>query len=452
MQLRKNWQINILDILIVLAGISATGTIYISKYVYIICITILCTCEIFHLVKTHALQKTIKNYIFFITLGLYSISLVLGKQILNLYENGITSSLVSDFGNCIYIIGAALLFGFYSKRKTNLFINSYILGFVGSFIMTGQDTLYDVGNVCRTLGAYDNPNHLAMHASAAFFFSLLFCIKRVGPSINLFYSAAAAISLAAIINSGGRAMILGLLVVFLCALFLLGLYMLCGKIHIKRNEVNRNIVIYLWFTVILVATISLYLPKVQNARINLASNATVKKNTNQDSNKNDERSVIKILDRMEDKKLTSAASFTENRRFDIWSGYIKHMNEYILFGSDINKDGLYFTEYGRVYASHNMIFYILFKYGIVGFLLFIMLLTHIFLQFIHKRRKTIELYIYYGCLLSLCIFGMLHESTKFPVFWCVIGLAISNTTIQQYDNIDKPFGKRRDCKNYGVSD
>ena len=367
-----------------------------------------------------------------ILFGVYIALLVTIKHIIIYFDNTRSISLFTGFGEVVYVLFGLMFFYVFSKEKIVLFSMAYVLTFTFAFIIFGRNTLYDYGNVCRTIGAYENPNVLALYACTALYMSLLLINMKKNKSKYL-YIVSAGIAFACVMITTSRAMYLGIL--GSCLIFLFVILIAKDRKKYKWSDVFKNKITYIvLFTITTICTIVLYYPKIENATVDgtkgelaniLAEREVSEKDTGQtDIEQNDvNQTEIGILNRvLSDANLSEGSTFKSNTRFKIWIEYLSHLNEYVLWGNYEGNDVMFFPEYERNYVPHNIFISILYKYGLIAFFIFIFILLKPVYIVLKERKIQINQDLLFMCMCSFAIFGMLHEATSTGIFWSIIGM------------------------------
>ena len=462
-----------LSFLVVLAGVFATDTILFSKYCYMAIIGLLGLLGLIHVGSQNgSVVRKLGNNSSLACLGLYMFMIVAGKQIVNLVANGISGSLTAGFGNVIYVIGAALFFSLYSIKKIRLFCSAYIITFCGIFLFTGKWTLYDLGDVSRTIGIYLNPNILALFSLGTLFFSLLF-YSRVGKAGKVGYLFSGALATASILNSGSRAMYIGMISAILLVI------LISARKNVFKLQARSLLIQTCISLFVMIAMVLLFMPRMENAIIDNVhdidkTDSSVcgiifsSKSSENDSGdvwaesdnivenqekfeEKQENSVVQVkpqrqvnsqieihneknavmskedsttgIDRLFSRHLTLAGAISTNRRFAIWKRYLERFGEYWLFGTGPNEDGLYFPEFSRIYVPHNLFVNIVFKYGFFALPLLMLALWKCFRPIMHKKH-SLDSTICLFCMLSCCVFSLFHDTIDYPIFWCIFALTL----------------------------
>ena len=111
-----------------------------------------------------------------------------------------------------------------------------------------------------------------------------------------------------------------------------------------------------------------------------------------------------------------------NIRLLIWKSYIDNISADGFWGSDPGVNSMFFAEYGRDYAPHNILIYMLFVHGVPAFALFMLLMLYFVKQFFSKKRFTMYYSIMVSCVCALIVYGMFHNLANIAILWCCIGM------------------------------
>lgn len=418
-RLIREKSVTFLNIIAICSGITVNIPLPTFKYLFLITAFIAISYSIAFIFcnKTGYINRG--NFLY-LSIGIYLFLLITGKRILSLAFVTENISIITGFGEVIYVLFGFFFFSMCELKKIKLFMIAYAATFTGYFLLFGQNTLYDIGNVCRTVGAYGNPNTLALYGGVSLCFSLY--LLNMADKRKYIYALMAGISLAGVINSASRSMYLGILI----SLFCVGTYFILFQKRRHSFLLNRRSLLLAAFFLITAIAISFaYYPRSENAVINYVDKGNADKgNAEKARQKSSAREeAVTVIDRMVGKKEeTETSSFEGNKRFEIWNEYFNKTDDYLLLGADIDSGSLYFSESWRTYDPHNSFIYFLYKYGILGLALFILLLIQVFTLTLSKGRLLKQQYI---LLFGLCIVlfhGMFHDAVKTGIFWCVLGL------------------------------
>lgn len=430
----------LLGIFIMCTGITANIPLPYFKYLFLVLSILLIVCAgIFLLIKKELLMFVKTNKIF-VLFGLYLFFLVTIKHIIIYFDSETSLSLVTGYGEVVYVLFGLLFFYVFSKEKITLFLVSYVLTFTTAFILFGKNTLYDYGGVCRTIGAYENPNTLALYACVALYMSFILLNNK--NKLRCLYVVTAGIAFACILITTSRAMYLA--IAGSCVVFIF-LILFAKR---KSKIIWKNKVIYaILFVMTAICVVLLYYPKVENAIVDgtkgeLAEILAQKEENNIEgstSSGTDTQIGTEIFNRvLSDENLSEGASKKNNTRFGIWKEYLRHIDEYILWGNYEGNDSMFFPEYNRNYVPHNIFISVLYKYGIMGLLLFAFILLKPVYTILKERKIQINQYILFTCMCAFVIYGMLHEATSTGIFWSIIGMLHN---CQKFDTSDKRLVK-----------
>lgn len=426
---------DVVSILVIFAGVCATDTPFFSKYCYMVLITLLGLLGVIQVKRQNlAVFRKLRHNRYLVYLGIYMLLITSSRQIGEFLSDGDISHLSAGLGNVIYVLGAAMFFSLYSKERICLFCGSYVTFFCCVFLLTGKWILYDYGDVSRTIGIYFNPNYLAFFALGSVCFSLILYYYS-GKFIKTICIISIGLSLAAIINSGSRAMYIGVIISLVIILFNL-FFHFAQRRMVSSKKAERIIAFVISLFVIVSVAGAYFSPHMGNAIIDAVhgvdrtsepiwSLCAPAKDTNnvETLEKLREENSSDGIERILNGAYTTGGSFSTNRRLDIWKSYLERFNEYWLFGSSPIDNGFYFPEFSRVYVTHNTFLNIIFQYGILALLFFIFALWNCFFPASKVRylssRNICEL-----CLLSFCVFSCFHDIVDYPLFWCVIALTL----------------------------
>ena len=400
----------ILNILIILTGVTIQTQAFSFRYIFLISAAVFVLITIVMLILSSQMSAVISKEKILSAFMIYIFIVVTVKQIMALTENGISLSLVSGYGNVIYISFALFLMSVYSDSRKKMFFCSYITSFTGIFVFTGFNTLYDFGNVCRTISVFSNPNILAVYASVSLFASLIMIkvIKKPYRFIFVFTAAAAA---AAVVNSSCRAIIFGLLISAGAAAVL---FVLKEKRAPKISK--ESVIVWACVLILSMVLIQVYFPVPENAVIDYVNEGPYIVSDD------DDVKTISGADRiLNNDQIRDPASYKENLRFVIWKGYAEKINDYFWFGtSSAGKERLYIDALDVEYAPHNILVYTFYEYGIFGFILFCLLLIRVCCMIIRMKSLSRTWILTLICLGTLVLFGLLHDAVNKSMFWIVV--------------------------------
>lgn len=406
--------VTFLNIIAICSGITVNTPLPTFKYLFLITafITIVYSMTFKFCNKTGYIDKGILP---FLLTGIYLILLISGKRFLSFFYLTENISIITGFGEAIYVLFGFIFFSMCELKKIKLFMLAYVATFTGCFLLFGQITLYDLGNVCRTIGAYGNPNTLALYGGVSLCFSLY--LLNMTERKKYFFVLMAGISLAGVINSASRSMYLGILM----SLFCVGIFFMLFQKKKGSFLLSRRSLSLMAFFVLTSMFISFaYYPRSENAVINYADTKKTDEVRQKSSNRD---GAVSVIDRMVGKKEeTQTSSFEGNKRFKIWGEYFNKIDDYLMLGADIDSGSLYFSESWRTYDPHNSFIYFLYKYGIPGLALFILLLIQAFTLTLSKGRLSKQQYILLFGFCAVLFHGMFHDAVKTGVFWCVMGI------------------------------
>ncbi len=271
-------------------------------------------------------KKSLSNWLsIFILFTLFHnlIMLILGYFNIIVFEDSINEILNQYLKYTLYFLAIFVYSNLF--RRNALFLNSFMIGYIVSFgivILVSSSNYIITDGVIRNLGAYNDPNSMALDA----IISLAFCaylMTRTNillkKSIVLIF---AIISIYAIITSGSRGAIFGVLVGFAFSVIMI------------RNYKKK-------FSILLIATI---------AAIVMLSYFYYSDNT----------TLQRILFGTSDSN-----SISGNIRIQIWSDYLSQIKAYFWIG--IGKSREYLLHY---YQPHNTLLDSFVTYGVLGFILF----------------------------------------------------------------------------------
>lgn len=249
--------------LVVVAGITANLPLPYCKYSFLAVIMILLAYTAFIMIKQKKVMSFLKQNKFLFLFGIYIAVVVTIKHIVAYFDAESHLSLITGYGEVLYALFGIIFFYMFLKESMLWFSAAYVLTFSITFLFTGRNTLYDYGNVCRTVGAYENPNVLALYGCMALFLSLFLAnySKRKG-----IYVIPLAISSAAIINSTSRAMYLALIA---SCVFFFFLVIILNRQGLRScvEFVKHNIILIVLFLLATVLFSYVYSPKIENATV-----------------------------------------------------------------------------------------------------------------------------------------------------------------------------------------
>ena len=420
----------ILNILAIGAGVVANMALPYFKYPFLILAVLLIMYTGVVLLKQKSIGSFFKNNRSFVLFGVYICLIVTVKHIVVYFAQNSEFSLITGYGEVICVLFGVMFFYVASPKMIVLFSISYVVTFTSAFIVFGKNTLYDYGGVCRTIGAYGNPNVLALYACVSLCFSLMLIVyfkKRV----RILFCMTAGIAFACILNTTSRAMYLALAVSSILFLFL-AFVVNRETIHISSCFKRKNILMVVLFTFTAACFVLLYYPKIENFTVDGTKGEVEKLLAEMDTNGEEPTQSETYRRVLSDENLSEGASIKNNTRFGIWKEYFSHFDEYFLWGNYEGKEAMYFPDYGRDYVPHNAIISVLYKYGILGVILFAMLLFKPVLLIIKERKMNIIQYCLFAGVGALLVFALLHEVTSTVIFWSVVGMLYN---YKKLDNI-----------------
>ena len=394
----------VLNILIVAAGITIQTQVLFFKYFFLAAAVMLVCLSAFILFRQKCVLPFIRKNLLFLIFVTYVVVLVTVKKILS-FGNPASPSVLSGYGEIVSFMFGVLLTSVYSRKKVIIFFASYTVSFAVLFLFTGFDTLYDFGNICRTVGAFLNPNVLAQYATASMFFSLIL-FNYGKSSLRSVFLVTASVSCAAAVNSASRSIFLGIIFAAAAALIVFLVYLLLKKNNFPRISAKGAASAAL-FLLLSVLFVFVYIPKPENAVIDYMSGQ-------EGEDKEADTNIFRgIFSEDEDQKPVQ-----NDRRWGIWKGYLGRIEEYFLFGNeDSGTEVLYLENMGREFAPHNMLISCLFRYGIFGLILFTAVLLKIACTVLKLGRADLLNMLLFMCYCGMLLYGLLHEITKISVFW-----------------------------------
>lgn len=409
--------------LVIVAGITANLPLPYCKYTFLAVIMILLAYTAFMMIKQKKILPFLKQNKTLFLFGIYISIVVTIKHIVAFFDAESQLSLITGYGEVLYALFGIIFFYMFLKESIFWFSAAYVLTFSITFLFTGRNTLYDYGNVCRTVGAFENPNVLALYGCMALFLSLLLASNSKRKGI---YIIPLAISAAAIINTTSRAMYLAL--VASCVFFLF-LVIILNRSALRdcAKFIKHNIILIVLFLLATVLFSYVYSPKIENATVDGTKGGLEKvlneKETEEEMGQEDkviEENVYKRL--VSDDNSTEGSTVKNNTRFVIWKEYMSHLDEYIWGGNREGNDAMYFPDYGRNYMPHNMFISIFYKYGIVGIVLFVIILVKMLWTVLKERCAYLQRNLLFVGICTFIAYGMFHDLTNTGIFWVLIGM------------------------------
>lgn len=424
-----------ISIIVVVAGVTANIPIPYFKYPYLFLVMLLIILAIIYLFINKKIPTFIKENWLFLSFGIYLCCIVTSKHILMFLEKNSEMSLLTGYGEVLYILFGLFFFNVYSEKKILLFMKSYVYTFVVAFLIYGKNTLYDYGNICRTIGVYENPNTLALYACVALYFSL-FLYRYAKKKLKAIYFVTASVSVASIINTTSRAMYLAVAASSVFFLFTLFIKKYKRKYEWK-NVIIKDSLSLCVFVLTVAFFVILYYPKAENATVDATKDEieqVLESQMNRESQTNNKGENHKnIYNRIFGKEQsTVGASVKNNTRFDIWKEYLKNIKEYFLWGNREGNDALFFEDYDRMYVPHNIFLSVFYKYGFIGLILFCFVLLIPAVTVLKERQINMGQCILFMGMCALLIYGLLHEATNTGIFWSMIGLLNNYQKLEIY--------------------
>ena len=400
-----------LNLLIITAGASIQTQLFSFRYIFMISAVIFIVFTVIMLISGSELTEVLRKKTALSAFAAFLFINVLVKQIISLNESGFSLSLLSGYGNIIYITFGICLMSAYPDSKKIIFFVSYVISFTAIFMFTGLNTLYDKSHVCRTVGAFNNPNTFALYAAVSFFASLIL-LKSIKKPYRFVFIFTAAAGAAGMINSSCRAIVIGAVVSAAAA----GVLYVFKKWR-KIPKISKESVIILSAVLILTAVlVQVYFPLRENAVIDY-----YKKRTSTSAG-SEEPEIISGIDRvLSSDGLALNASYKGNLRFAIWKGYTEKINDFFWFGcASASKETLYINSIKTEYAPHNMLVYVFYKFGAAGFALFCLILVNVCVVIFKTKNINRNFILILICLGTLIFYGLLHDAVNKSIFWVVL--------------------------------
>lgn len=430
----NRWKDIAISFLVVTAGVTINLPVPYFKYVFLLFAFLLSIISLMELWSQKSLSDFVKSNFIFVLLSVYVFLLVGIKKLIQI-SNGELDSAISGFGEPMYILFALLFFGAFPKEKIILFLLSFAGSFMMIFLFTGHYTLFDIGNVCRTISVYENPNTLSVYAVVAGCFFMILALHFTKKWLKYSCVVGAAVAFSAIVNASSRAMYGGLAIA--CIIFI-GVLIYQKGIKKKVIRISVSSVSYIGlFAVAAALFIVIYIPTPDNAIIDTTGknlsveesvSTEVEQPTKEDesSDEHDVESDDSLLTGVErlinNDDLSTPAAIKTNVRFVIWQRYLSNVSLDTFFGSEPGVTSLFFEEYGRDYAPHNILLYMLFVHGVIGVCLFMLLLIKLVYFFFKRHPFENNYVILVLCASALIAYGMLHNLANIGIFWCIIGM------------------------------
>ena len=380
----------------------------------------------------------------FFFLAIYLALLVSIKHFVRFYSPDVQVSLVSGYAHVIGVLFAFFLIFGCTRRETDVFFASYSVFFTIIFFFTGRDTQLDAEYVCRTISLYGNPAILTVFAAVNLFISVI-AFYRIKHKIRYFFLLSASLALVAVIYSVSRAILLGLA----AAAILLAIRFFAKWIKKgipPMNHLRSALFSCLFFLVSFSLFAVIYEPKPDNAIDNRAKNnaeqVTGAGESNGESNAGQSVNYILAFDRFNEENVSVNSSVENNFRLTIWAQYIKSLDQYVWFGSEVVHDKIYVEAAHLNYETHNCFLYMLYCYGIVGLVLFIYLVYKACWIPFHIKSKDPTYFLVFLCFVAFTVDSMFHAEPKHAIYWCVLAAACG------YATQSTEIGYRTHEKNY----
>lgn len=368
--------LGLIDILIILCGLTAPigekMNVYfegISKaYVFLGLILITFYLIEAMLLKTKTIKKNDKVVKSFIAFSLFVFIHTTVEYILKIYAHNYID-LLTQFKVTIFIlISFFLLKSFEKKRKrVDYFIFSFNISFLILFIFFNN---FEFANtVMRAEGVYSDSNAFALDALFVVFTSFyLLSIKKIG---RTFIILTLIIGAFGIFLSGTRSVFLGIM---------LGL--IFYFITIKNTTKRFKILILL---ISMLSIVPLIVPK---------------------------ETILLMFNRFIAGD-SDASSYSNNIRLLIWKDYLRSWKHYIVFGLDNQLWNLI-----NIRITHNTYLYILVRYGIIGFILYIsFIISNIKAYYSSLKRRKQGYLIIFSCFIANLVTSFFIDSLSLKTFW-----------------------------------
>jgi len=351
-------------------------------------------------ISTFNLQLNLLKYFYLLTIFIIFHSIIYyiincpDEILISRYSN---DSLIANLVRLIMLsIFTFLIVENFSKRliiSSTIFLNiGYTISFLGGFfIKPFFDTKINAILAAdgRFYGGFDNPNTFAATSLSLFVLNLISLVNNENDSrlkfVNLIYII---LSIVGIFMSQSRA-ILVLLIIYI---FLLATKFVLNKIKLK----------YVIISLLVILIIPFFIPKKSyDGLINRIKTHSIKINA-KDENKLEESRVLIIGD------------------------YLRNINKYYLIGKGYNREiSVIENDYStwRPFIPHNKYLSMLVQFGILGLLLFLIILLDIYFKFLnYKNTGSKTLYIIYFYFIIWILYFFVGQQNNSRDYYLMFGM------------------------------
>lgn len=269
----------------------------------------------------------------------------------------------------------------YTFMKWYIFSTIITIFFFNNYIYDGSQS---TGYVARMCGSFDNPNAFATCLLVGIFFNIYLVFKNIIDKKRIrviLYTCTFLILILAIVLSGSRGAMLGLLIGIVVFIFS----------NTTSRKIRRSFVLF----GLLAGGVLFYFFRSE---------------------------IIQYLSRFSNTTLNS--SFASNERWVIWRSFLENIDKYFLLGTD-RATMLSLNTQTSHSTPHNIYLAILVRYGFVGFVLFLLGLRKLFMGKKTMNKNTPYIFkIQYGLLRSLFIAtvigGFFIDALNIRFYWLAI--------------------------------
>jgi len=416
----------------------------------------------------HKVAEYVRRDAVFFALALLTIGITTVKYISDLI-NGRQSSFFAYYAIPVYMVGALALSVWLRERKNHIYtmMQAYSIMFCVCFLIFCDRHIMDVGGVVRAVGNYSNPNEMSVYAFCAIVFSgILLWEKKYVMPLNLLL---AAIATAALLSSQSRTAIGGLALTIAGFLLALLYVVLRGRFRKGRRSWRGTVGIiggYIILSALLLQWISPNLLTVSdirgeyytyNGKMELIQayphlRAELEEQLRGMEPPSAEEDYFvppvteppgtvppvteppeaesptyinafqRLLYRLVYGNETDDSGILSNLRFKIWLGYFIHLEDFWLFGAENGFASVKPVYTGTVRDCHNTFLYIFVQYGLLVFVLCIVIVIRLLKQLLFTKTEQLRKAPYFGMLLGMVLFLLFNDLVNVAAFWLVLAI------------------------------
>ncbi len=455
-------RISIIFLLISMVLVPLVGAIVIpySFQIFLIVATLFCVTSFAYLVSAGEFLYTVRKGIWYV-LFLATITLISTWKYVMELKNGQEITFFTVYQIVIFAAYGFMIFGLILNQRKILPILLGLLNVINVLliIVYRKHFLFDMG-VLRFMGAYPNPNILGIYSITAFFSSLYLLFSHM--PLKMLWIFNGAFSVAAILLTASRTAVIS---TFISLLIIIIFSMRkIRQIYWKQLWVSLGV----FFLVLGFAFLLLCPTRMENLELTIGSDLSltipgekILDNSDEETieppldnldeetiepplDNSDEETIEPPLDHSESEDEMSSSnnemaemwnhflnrfmmssdgksSIKHNLRLQIWSEYLRILPKYFVIGTDnslVDRPILF----GEIRDPHNTLIYMMFRYGILGFVFFTLLLVIINARLLYWRKKHKNVAIQ-AMLFSLMVVSLLNDLLNMPLFFAIIGFS-----------------------------